>query len=109
MGGAMFSKSLIQYLLMGGAVFPAAIYLRPNYGAGNEDNDKLPPSKDPRHVLLQSMPPQNPAEGHHRPRPLLKTLRHPQASLLWGHCSFLLGPGAQGSVVPSKSLFLSPV
>ena len=25
--------------------------------------------------------------------------------LLWGHCSFLLGPGAQGSVVPSKSLF----
>ena len=29
--------------------------------------------------------------------------------LLWGHCSFLLGPGAQGSVVPSKFLFPSPV
>ena len=25
-------------------------------------------------------------------------------SLLWGPCSFLLGPGAQGFVVPSKSL-----
>ena len=32
-----------------------------------------------------------------------------QESILWGHCSFLLGPGAQGSVVPSKSLFPSPV
>ena len=28
-------------------------------------------------------------------------------SILWGHCSFLLGPGAQGSVVPSNSLFPS--
>ena len=26
-----------------------------------------------------------------------------------GHCSFLLGPVAQGSVVPSKSIFPSPV
>ena len=41
--------------------------------------------------------------------PSPETPRHPLASLLWGHCSFLLGPGAQGSVVPSKSLFLSPV
>ena len=56
----MCSKSLIQYLLMGGAVFPAAIYLRPNYVAGNEDNGNLAPSKDPRHVMLQSMPPQKP-------------------------------------------------
>ena len=33
------------------------------------------------------------------------THRQVWVSLLWGHCSFLLGPGAQGSVVPSKSLF----
>ena len=26
-------------------------------------------------------------------------------SLLWGHCSFLLGPGAQGSVCAAKRLF----
>ena len=28
---------------------------------------------------------------------LLDTYRQVQDSLLWGHCSFLLGPGAQGS------------
>ena len=33
----------------------------------------------------------------------------PTESLLWGHCSFLLGPCAQGSVGPSKSLFPSPM
>ena len=47
--------------------------------------------------------------GHHQPTPLLEASRHPQASLLWGHCSFLLGPGAQVSVVPSRSLLLSPM
>ena len=50
----------------------------------------------------------NPAAGHHRPTPSPETPGPPQASLLWGHCSFLLGPGAQGSVVPSKSLSPSP-
>ena len=39
----------------------------------------------------------NPAAGHPRAMPSLETPGHPQASLLWGHCSFLLGPGAQGS------------
>ena len=40
---------------------------------------------------------------------LLDTHRQIWNSLLWGHCSFLLGPGVQGSVVPSRSLFPSPV
>ena len=38
----------------------------------------------------------NPAAGHHQPMPLLGTSGHSQASLvslLWGHCSFLLGLG----------------
>ena len=35
----------------------------------------------------------------------LDTHRQVLDSLLWGHCSFVLGPGAQGSVVPSKRLF----
>ena len=51
----------------------------------------------------------NPVAGHHGPMPLPETPGPPQANLPWGHCSFLLGPGAQGSVVPSKSLFPSPV
>ena len=38
----------------------------------------------------------NPKAGHHRPTPPLEAPGHSQASLgqsLWGHCSFLLGPG----------------
>ena len=39
-------------------------------------------------------------------RRLLDTHRQVWVSLLWGHCSFLLGPGAQKVLfVPSKSLF----
>ena len=43
----------------------------------------------------------NPAAGHRRPTPPPETPGHSRASLgqsLVGHCSFLLGPGAQGSV-----------
>ena len=47
----------------------------------------------------------NPAAGHQQPKPFLESPGHSQASLLWGHRSFLLGPGAQGSVVPSKNQF----
>ena len=36
---------------------------------------------------------------------LLDTHRQVWVSLLWGHCSFLLAPGAQGFVWPSNSLF----
>ena len=40
---------------------------------------------------------------------LLDTHRLVGVSLLWGHCSFLLGPGAHKVLfVPSKSLFPSP-
>ena len=62
------------------------------------------------HVTTHNAP--NPAAGHHGPTPPLETPGPPQASqdsLLWGHCSFLLRPGAQDSVVPSESLFPSPV
>ena len=66
--------------------------------AGNEDNgDSLKRS----HTCTATLSAPNPAAGHHRPTPLPETPGHPQAiwgSLLWGHCSFLLGPGAQGSV-----------
>ena len=39
-------------------------------------------------------------------RRLLDTFRQVWVSLLWGHCSFLLGPGVHKVLfVPSKSLF----
>ena len=47
------------------------------------------------HTVELSAP--SPAVGHHRPMPPLETPGHSRASLgqpLWGHCSFLLGPGA---------------
>ena len=41
---------------------------------------------------------------------LLDTYRQVCISLLWGHSSFLLGPGAHKFLfVPTKSLFPSPV
>ena len=49
------------------------------------------------------------ADTRHRWR-LLDTHGQVWVSLLWGHCSFLLGPGAHKVLfVPSQSLFPSPV
>ena len=52
------------------------------------------------HALLHSVPPalQQATTDPHLHRRLLDTHRQVWVSLLWGHCSFLLGPGAQGSV-----------
>ena len=51
----------------------------------------------------------DPAAGDHQPMPLLETPdthRQVWVSVLWGPCSFLLGPGAHKVLfVPSKSLF----
>ena len=42
MGGAMFSKSLIQFSVDGKVCVPSLLLdLRPNYGRGNEDNGDL--------------------------------------------------------------------
>ena len=66
------------------------------------------PSKDPMQALLHSVPPilqQATADPRLRQR-LLDTHRQVWVSLLWGHCSFLLGPSAHKVLfVPSKSLF----
>jgi len=61
------------------------------------------------HACIATVCAPNPEAGHHSPTPSLETLRHPQARLLLGHCSFLLGPGVQVSVVLSKSLFPRPM
>ena len=42
MGGAMLSKSLIQFSVDGQGCVPSLLFdLRPNYGGGNEDNGGL--------------------------------------------------------------------
>ena len=51
-----------------------------------------------------------PAAGHRPPMPPPETPGQVWVSLLWGPCSFLLGPGAHKVLfVPSKRLFPSPV
>ena len=41
-GGAMLSKSLIQFSVEGRGCVPSMLFdLRPNYGGGNEDNGDL--------------------------------------------------------------------
>ena len=105
---AMLSKSLIQFSVDGYVCVHSLFFdLRPNYGAGNEDNDDLL-QKVP---LLHSVPlaqQQATANPHLRQR-LLDTHRQVWVSLLWGHCSFLLGPDLHKVLsVPSRSLFPQP-
>ena len=60
------------------------------------------------HACTATLSARNPAAGHHRPsirQRLPDTHRQVWESLLCDYCSFLLGPSAQDSVVPSKSLF----
>ena len=69
-------------------------YLRPKYSGGNEDSGDLP-QKVPMHTLLHSVPPTL-LQATTDPRlyqRLLDTPGQVWVSLLWGHCSFLLGPG----------------
>ena len=111
MGRAMCSQSLIQFSIDGEGCVPSLLFdLRPNFGGSNEDNGDLL-QKVPSCTAALSAP--NPAAGHCIPIPLLRLLdTHGRVwvSLLWGYCSFLLGPGAHKVLfVPSKSLFPSPV
>ena len=60
------------------------------------------------HALLHSVPPtlQQATTNPRLRQRLLDTHRQVWVSLLWGHCSFLLGPGAHKVLfVPTKSLF----
>ena len=104
MGGAMLSKSLILFSVDGRGCVPSLLFdLRSNYGAGNEDLQKVC-----MHALLHSVSPtlqQATTDPHLRQR-LLDTHGQVWVNLLWGHCSFLLHPGARKILfVPSQSLF----
>ena len=100
----MLSKSLIQFSVDGQGCVPSLLFdLRPNYGGGNEDNGDLV-SKGPMHTLLHSVPP---ALQQATANPCLcQRLLDTHGQVLWGHCSFLLGPGVHKLLfVPSKGLF----
>ena len=102
---AMLSKSLIQFAVDGWGCVPSLLLdLRPNYDGGNEDNGNLL-QKGPGTTATLSAP--DPEAGHCRPTPPLETPGHSWAfwaSLLWHHCSFLLGPGVHKVLcMPSKS------
>ena len=54
MGGAMLSKSLIQFSVEGWGCVPSLLFdLRPNYGGGNEDNGDLLQKVPCRHCCTQ--------------------------------------------------------
>ena len=111
MGGAMLSKSLIQFSVDGQGCVPSLLFdLRPNYGGSNEDNGDLLP-KAPWSTAALSAPTlhQTTIDPRLHQR-LLDTHRQVWVSLLWGHCSFVLGPGAHKVLfVPSRVCFPSLV
>ena len=105
MGGAMLSKSLIQFSVDGWSCGPSLLF---TWGQTMVEVMKIMATSFKRSQTLSAP---NPAAGHHRPSPPLETPGHSQASLgqsLVG--SLLLSPGVHKVLlVPFKSLFPSPV
>ena len=107
MGGAMLSKSLIQFSVDGqGCVLFLFFDLRPNYGWGKEDNGDVFQKVPCRHCNTQCpWPASRPPPTRASAGDSWVTYREVWVSLLWGHCSFLLGPGVHKVLfVPCKSL-----
>ena len=94
MGGAVLSKSLIQLSVDGRGCVPALLFdLRTNYGGGDEDNVTSCRRSPARTAALSALSPAATADPRVHQRPL-DTPGQVWGSLSWGHCSFLLGPGA---------------
>ena len=108
MGRDMFSKSLIQFSVDRWSCVPSLLF---PWGQTMVEVMKIIVTSLKRsHACTATVHALNPAVGHHQP--MQETPRHTRASLGQspiGSLFFLLGPGAQVSVVPSKSLFPSPV
>ena len=93
MGGAVLSKSLIQFSVDGqGCILSLLFDLRLNYDGSNKDNGD---SFKKSHARTAALNVPNPAAGHRQPTPPPETPGHPQARLgqsLVG--SLLLSPGS---------------
>ena len=82
--------------------------LRPNYGGGNEDNGEVLQNVHEGNVALSVPDPTDllataDLRLHQR---LLDTHEQVWVTLMWDHCSLVLGPGVHKVLsVPSKSLF----
>ena len=93
---------------MCGAVSPPCYLPGPNYGGGSEDNG------DPLAKVLCTycytqcpQPCSRPPPTHASTGDSWTLTGQVWVSLLWGHCSFFLGPGAHNILfVPSNGLFL---
>ena len=107
----MFSKSLIQFSVDGWSYVPSLLF---TWGQTKMEVMKIMVTSFKRsHACTATLTARNPAAGPHQPTPQLETPGNYWASLsqsLWGHCSFLLGPGAYKFLfLPSTSLFTSPM
>ena len=92
----MFNRSLIQFSVDGYGYVPSLLFgLRPTYGRVKTTSFRRAYAST---VVFRV----NPCLRQR----LLDTHRQVWVSLLWGHCSFLLGPGLHKVLsVSSKSLF----
>ena len=103
----MLSKSLIQFSVDGWSCVPSLLF---TWGQTMVEVMKIMATSFKRSMQapLHSVPPtlQQATANSCLCQRLLDTHRQVWVSLLWGHCSFLLGPGAHKVLfVPSKSLF----
>ena len=87
MGGAMLSKSLVQLSVAGWSYVLSLLF---TWGQTMVEVMKIMVTSLKRSQARMLVCAPNPTAGHHRPTPSPETSRHPSASLLWGHCSFLL-------------------
>ena len=102
----MLRKTLIQFSVHGMGCIPSQLFgLRPNYGGGDEDNGDLLQKVPCMYCYTQWQLQQATTDPCLRLR-LLYTHGQVWICLLWGHCSFLLGPGAHKLLfLSSKSMF----
>ena len=103
----MLSKSLTQFSVDEWGCVPSLLF---TWGQTMVEVMKIMVTSFKRsHACTATLSAPNPAAVHGQPTSLLETPGHSQASLgslLWGHCSFLLGPSVHRVLfMPSKNLF----
>jgi len=107
MGRAMLSKSLIQYSVDGWGCVPSLLF---SWGQTMVEVMKIMATSFKRsHARTATLSAPNPAAGHCQHTLLQRPLdTHGQVwvSLLWVHCSFLLGPGVYKVLfLPFRNLY----